>query len=55
MSIPIKHHHLPVFYLDRWTGEDSQLCQFSRPHNEIVPLRRQGCKHLQGKSSCGRF
>jgi len=40
VSIPIKHHHLPVFYLDRWTGEDGQLCQFSRPHEEIVPLRR---------------
>ena len=40
MSIPIKHHHLPVFYLNRWTGDDGQLCQFSRPHQKVVPKRR---------------
>src|SRR6266702_584623 len=40
MSVPVKHHHLPVFYLKRWTGEDGQLCQFSRPHQEIVSHRR---------------
>lgn len=40
MSVPLKHHHLPVFYLKRWTGEDGRLCQFSRPRNEIVSRRR---------------
>jgi hypothetical protein len=40
MSVPLKHHHLPVFYLNRWTGEDGRLCQFSRPHNQIVPKRK---------------
>ncbi len=40
MSIPLKHHHLPVFYLKRWTGEDGRLCQFSRPHKEIVSHRK---------------
>jgi hypothetical protein len=37
--VPLKHHHLPVFYLHRWTGEDGRLCQFSRPYKEIVPKR----------------
>jgi len=40
MSVPRKHHHLPVFYLDRWTGEDGRLCQFSRPHKDIVSHRK---------------
>jgi len=40
MSVPLKHHHLPVFYLKRWMGEDRRLCQFSRPHKEIVPHRK---------------
>jgi hypothetical protein len=40
MSIPIKHHHLPIFYLKRWAGADGRLCQFSRPYKEIVPKRR---------------
>jgi hypothetical protein len=40
MSIPIKHHHLPVFYLKRWVGDDGRLCQFSRPHLEVVAHRK---------------
>jgi len=40
MSVPLKHHHLPVFYLNRWTGEDGRLCEFSRPYKDIVPKRR---------------
>ena len=40
MSVPRKHHHLPVFYLARWTGEDGRLCQFSRPHKDVVSHRK---------------
>lgn len=40
MSVPRKHHHLPVFYLTRWTGEDGRLCQFSRPHKDVVSHRK---------------
>jgi hypothetical protein len=40
MSVPLKHHHLPVFYLKRWVGDDGQLTQFSRPHKEVVKRRR---------------
>ncbi|MGH6871251.1 MAG: DUF4238 domain-containing protein [Rhizomicrobium sp.] len=40
MSIPLKHHHLPIFYLKRWVGADGRLCQFSRPFKEIVPKRK---------------
>lgn len=40
MSIPIKHHHLPVFYLKRWTGEDGRLCQFSQPYKGIIAHRK---------------
>jgi hypothetical protein len=40
MSVPLKHHHLPVFYLNRWTGKDGRLCQFSRPHKDIVADRK---------------
>ena len=40
MSIPVKHHYLPVFYLNRWTGADGRLCQFSRPHNDVVSHRK---------------
>jgi len=39
MPAPLKHH-LPVFYLNRWIGEDGRLCQFSRAHNDVVPNRR---------------
>ena len=40
MSVPLKHHHLPVFYLARWAGEDGRLCQFSRPHEEVISHRK---------------
>lgn len=40
VSIPIKHHYNPEFYLSRWTGEDGRLCQFSRPNGVLVPNMR---------------
>jgi hypothetical protein len=40
MSVPRKHHYLPVFYMARWAGEDGKLCQFSRPHKNVVSHRK---------------
>ncbi len=40
MSVPLKHHHLPIFYLKRWTGADGRLCEFSRPHKEVIARRK---------------
>jgi len=40
MSIPLKHHHLPIFYLKRWLSEDGQLSQFSRPRKEVIARRK---------------
>ncbi len=40
MSVPRKHHHLPVFYLARWAGEDGKLFEFSRPRMKVVSQRK---------------
>jgi Protein of unknown function (DUF4238) len=40
MSIPLKHHYLPVFYLRRWASQDGRLYEFSRPHKEVVARRK---------------
>lgn len=40
VSVPLKHHHLPVFYLKRWAGLDGRLCVFSKPHREIIARRK---------------
>src|SRR4051794_13646690 len=36
---PYRHHYIPKFYLRRWAGPDGKICQFSRPHRVVVPLR----------------
>jgi Protein of unknown function (DUF4238) len=35
MSIPRRHHYIPVFYLKRWTARDGRICEFSRPHDVV--------------------
>lgn len=40
MSDPVDHHYLPVFYLNRWLGNDGKLCRFSRPHGDKVVSKR---------------
>lgn len=40
MNDPVDHHYLPVFYLNRWAGEDSKVCRFSRPHGDKVVSKR---------------
>jgi Protein of unknown function (DUF4238) len=30
VSIPRKHHYVPVFYLKQWTGPDGRLCEYKR-------------------------
>ena len=34
MSIPLKHHYLPEFYLKRWriSPDDARVFEFRRPH-----------------------
>jgi hypothetical protein len=39
MSNPNKHHYLPVFYLNRWTGSDLRLVRFYRPYQRVVASR----------------
>lgn len=34
-----KNHFVPCFYTKQWTGSDRRLCQFSRPHKNVVPKR----------------
>jgi hypothetical protein len=31
-----RHHYVPVFYLRRWESV-GRLCQYSRPHRQVVP------------------
>ncbi|UYN96564.1 MAG: DUF4238 domain-containing protein [Enhydrobacter sp.] len=39
MSEPLKHHHLPIFYLSAWTDADGELCEFKRPYRAVVVKR----------------
>jgi hypothetical protein len=32
-----KHHYIPKFYLKQWAGVDGRICEFSRPHREVLP------------------
>lgn len=34
-----RHHYIPVFYLEAWTGADRQLCEISRPRGKAVAKR----------------
>lgn len=36
LNAPNKHHYLPVFYLNRWTGEDGRLFRYYRPYQDVV-------------------
>lgn len=36
----VNHHYVPTFYLSRWAGPDGKICEFSRPHTEVKPLRK---------------
>jgi hypothetical protein len=40
MSEPNRHHYIPIFYLQRWIGEDKRLCEFSRPYKIVRPYRK---------------
>lgn len=36
----IRHHYIPVFYLNRWrSGEDKKICEYSRPYKPIYDRR----------------
>ena len=34
-----KHHYIPKFYLKQWAGPDEQICEFSRPYQNVEPRR----------------
>ncbi len=40
MSIPIKHHYLPAFFIERWANADGRVVEFSRPYRRLVARRR---------------
>jgi len=35
-----RHHFIPQFLSKLWTGKDGKLCEFSRPHKELVSRRK---------------
>jgi hypothetical protein len=35
-----KNHFVPCFYSSLWTGEDGNLCEFTRPYDRVKPLRK---------------
>jgi hypothetical protein len=37
---PLKHHYIPSFYLNRWSGTDGKICQFSKPYQDKLVARR---------------
>jgi hypothetical protein len=40
MAAPHKHHFIPAFYLAKWAVSGGNLIEWSKPHKEIVPIRR---------------
>lgn len=40
MSEPIKHHHLPIFYLSAWTDANGELHEFKKPHKNVTFKRK---------------
>jgi uncharacterized protein DUF4238 len=39
VSIPRKHHYIPVFYLKQWTGADGRLCEYKNFGSRILTRR----------------
>jgi len=39
VSIPRKHHYVPVFYLKQWTGPDGRLCEYKRVAGRTLTRR----------------
>jgi hypothetical protein len=40
MSIPRKHHYIPVFYLKQWAGADRHVCEYRRVREKNVTRRK---------------
>ncbi|MGO8049828.1 DUF4238 domain-containing protein [Rhizobium leguminosarum] len=36
----LRHHFLPVFFLEKWAGVDDRLIEFSKPYKNTVRPRR---------------
>ena len=39
MSIPRKHHYVPVFFLKQWAGADGRLCEYKSLRGQILTRR----------------
>jgi hypothetical protein len=39
MSVPRKHHYIPVFYLKQWRGTDGRVCEYKRIGTKVVTRR----------------
>lgn len=37
---PKRHHYIPCFYTKRWTGSDGLLCEYSKPHRDVIDRRK---------------
>ena len=35
-----RHHFIPQFFSRLWTGADGKLCEYSRPHKQLVARRK---------------
>ncbi len=39
-----RHHYLPEFYIKTWCAPDGELCEYSKPYNNIVKCHRRAPK-----------
>lgn len=39
-NIPQRHHYIPVFYLKQWALNNGMLCEYSKPHGQVVKPKR---------------
>ena len=35
-----RHHFIPQFFSRLWAGRDGKLCEYSRPHKQLVARRK---------------
>lgn len=35
-----RHHFIPQFFSKLWTGKDRKLCEYSRPHEQLIARRK---------------
>jgi len=40
MSVPEKHHYLPIFFMRRWADEDGLVREYRRPRHDLTSKRK---------------